>query len=748
MDPNGTVSASPWSAQEGADDSSPFDQNDPADLNAACAIDHQANNQNARGVDMGDIETWLANEQQGAEAAAGPDGVDSPDEEETGEELDPDLEEMAEVEDLFDGPDDELFDDEDYEDEWYHQYYDEDQYPINLEEEAFWEEFDDDPFYHEAFDDMHVEEGDEEEWDGGSSSESNIRNRINDLSRSTLECGRTDHDINFLSGPLRSDPDDSSMMRVHALAVSSPHCTASAEGHQQVVFSGDGEIMVYCLEPHQEWTIVASLKTYERHKSLACSPDGTYIAASGSGGYVIVLRLQRAATSGTATCGSRTSADNTATASSAGNSTQDQLVHVAAFACGADQIDCVRFGLFGGRPVLFVAAHCGSIYFLNIPGRVSSHTINKSTSTKQQQLLQGAQQQQSLSAKSPKAAATGTSAAAHFCVNGLPGAKLLPGRCRLGQDLLVQVSRIGPDADCATRASPEEGQRIATCGITFSNEGPPNASLRYPRFVNTAESSADGNWLAVGREDDTTVLLLPASERYWTKAGKQLEVGQHIVDGVSADGYRWLGCQGCAFNASSTLLAASFPRLLVVCVWEVASGHRIRVFNSLSGGGSSPEYPTHNAFPYYPMHVTFAPWDDQLLAIGLRMSDVLLVDIRDNQRLAMSVAVDSDMALQQHTNSTAGNALDESGNTLAASNQLPGMDAAAAASTSQTAAAAAAEPLLSGHPPSCVKQILHFPGHPVNITGLAMTSTGSLFIAMEVSGATFDYDVIQHACTE
>lgn len=121
---------------------------------------------------------------------------------------------------------------------------------------------------------------------------------------------------------------------------------------------------------------------------------------------------------------------------------------------------------------------------------------------------------------------------------------------------------------------------------------------------------------------------------------------------------------------------------------------------------------------------------------------------RDNQRLAMSVAVDSDMALQQHTNSTAGNALDESGNTLAASNQLPGMDAAAAASTSQTAAAAAAEPLLSGHPPSCVKQILHFPGHPVNITGLAMTSTGSLFIAMEVSGATFDYDVIQHACTE
>lgn len=191
----------------------------------------------------------------------------------------------------------------------------------------------------------------------------------------------------------------------------------------------------------QEWTIVASLKTYERHKSLACSPDGTYIAASGSGGYVIVLRLQRAATSGTATCGSRTSADNTATASSAGNSTQDQLVHVAAFACGADQIDCVRFGLFGGRPVLFVAAHCGSIYFLNIPGRVSSHTINKSTSTKQQQLLQGAQQQQSLSAKSPKAAATGTSAAAHFCVNGLPGAKLLPGRCRLGQDLLVQVSR-------------------------------------------------------------------------------------------------------------------------------------------------------------------------------------------------------------------------------------------------------------------------------------------------------------------
>lgn len=122
---------------------------------------------------------------------------------------------------------------------------------VTQEEEAFWEEFDDDPFYHEAFDDMHVEEGDEEEWDGGSSSESNIRNRINDLSRSTLECGRTDHDINFLSGPLRSDPDDSSMMRVHALAVSSPHCTASAEGHQQVVFSGDGEIMVYCLEPHQ-----------------------------------------------------------------------------------------------------------------------------------------------------------------------------------------------------------------------------------------------------------------------------------------------------------------------------------------------------------------------------------------------------------------------------------------------------------------------------------------------------------------
>lgn len=77
----------------------------------------------------------------------------------------------------------------------------------------------------------------------------------------------------------------------------------------------------------------------------------------------------------------------------------------------------------------------------------------------------------------------------------------------------VQPHRIGPDADCATRASPEEGQRIATCGITFSNEGPPNASLRYPRFVNTAESSADGNWLAVGREDDTTVLLLPASER-------------------------------------------------------------------------------------------------------------------------------------------------------------------------------------------------------------------------------------------
>lgn len=40
-------------------------------------------------------------------------------------------------------------------------------------------------------------------------------------------------------------------------------------------------------------------------------------------------------------------------------------------------------------------------------------------------------------------------------------------------------------------------------------------------------------------------------------------------------------CQHCAFNASSTLLAASYgDSLYAVCVWNVKSGQRVRVFNS------------------------------------------------------------------------------------------------------------------------------------------------------------------------
>lgn len=100
---------------------------------------------------------------------------------------------------------------------------------------------------------------------------------------------------------------------------------------------------------------------------------------------------------------------------------------------------------------------------------------------------------------------------------------------------------------------------------------PPANDAAAGAALNTAEPSPCGRWVAVGR-DDAHVVLLPSGPDYADHPVRLLQSGITPDRMVQIDDGGTVGTQYCAFNASSSLLAASCDALRMVSVWSVASG--------------------------------------------------------------------------------------------------------------------------------------------------------------------------------
>lgn len=118
----------------------------------------------------------------------------------------------------------------------------------------------------------------------------------------------------------------------------------------------------------------ASVRTGFAMYSLACSPDGQFIAASGHRGYVIVFKYMQSP------------APNQPQSSSCDSTAKPALVHVVTLKLGDRLAGYVRFGCVAGKQRLMVTCRSSkcTIRLFNIPGLSSNSHDNASTPQQQQ----------------------------------------------------------------------------------------------------------------------------------------------------------------------------------------------------------------------------------------------------------------------------------------------------------------------------------------------------------------------------
>jgi hypothetical protein len=116
---------------------------------------------------------------------------------------------------------------------------------------------------------------------------------------------------------------------------------------------------------------MARCDTAFKHYSIAASPCGNFVAASGNNGLLRLFRVQRGAVQDTAA--QQENAAAAAAAKSAANGSSSgaapagavlpwRFVHEATLLCAAGRetmVNSVRFGSFGGQPRLLVAHQVG-----------------------------------------------------------------------------------------------------------------------------------------------------------------------------------------------------------------------------------------------------------------------------------------------------------------------------------------------------------------------------------------------------
>jgi len=141
--------------------------------------------------------------------------------------------------------------------------------------------------------------------------------------------------------------------------------------------------------------------------------------------------------------------------------------------------------------------------------------------------------------------------------------------------------------------------------------------------VNCAVPSPDGRFIAAVGDSRRVSLLEQAPQEggvYAVEGSKSLTfsaaapktfMGMDVVDP---------GCQYCAWNSDSTLLAVSSDSLRAVYVWQVASGALVAKYEEV------------NHRPC--LALQFMPWDPQVLAWAEESSCVHLADVGSNSREA------------------------------------------------------------------------------------------------------------------
>lgn len=158
---------------------------------------------------------------------------------------------------------------------------------------------------------------------------------------------------------------------MHAAFISRPvHCGAN----NSCTTSSHCQMCVACALPAvQPARLLARSGTCFKHYSIAASPCGNFIAASGNSGLVVLFRVQRSNPSQQqqegATAAAAATAGNSSASSKGSNSSGSgpaegpeslawRIVHEATLLCVNNRetmVNSVRFGQFGGVPRLLVS---------------------------------------------------------------------------------------------------------------------------------------------------------------------------------------------------------------------------------------------------------------------------------------------------------------------------------------------------------------------------------------------------------
>jgi hypothetical protein len=145
---------------------------------------------------------------------------------------------------------------------------------------------------------------------------------------------------------------------------------------------------IICALLLQPAKLMARCDTAFKHYSIAASPCGNFVAASGNNGLLRLFRVQRgslqdAAAQQTAHAAAAPAAAKSAVkgsgSSAAGGVLPWRFVHEATLLCAAGRetmVNSVRFGSFAGQPRLLVAHQVGVVGHV-LPGWHSSLAVNK-----------------------------------------------------------------------------------------------------------------------------------------------------------------------------------------------------------------------------------------------------------------------------------------------------------------------------------------------------------------------------------
>eukprot|EP01025_Chloroclados_australasicus_P004237 TRINITY_DN11021_c0_g4_i1.p1 TRINITY_DN11021_c0_g4~~TRINITY_DN11021_c0_g4_i1.p1 ORF type:complete len:500 (-),score=25.78 TRINITY_DN11021_c0_g4_i1:865-2364(-) len=222
---------------------------------------------------------------------------------------------------------------------------------------------------------------------------------------------------------------------------------------------------------------------------------------------------------------------------------------------GISMCNCVRFGKIRGTEYLIVSGQSGYLYVFTIPEFPSQET--------QLSQIHSIQQVNFSSYISSQALA---------CTDLMPPADYQSQNSRLDSCSFVYGE---------TRDILYEPHKSHTAAVYIQTEVGGNRFVgfntkvigKFPKALNFAEISPDGKWIVVGC-DQLEIYVLSEANGFVLEGCSLISFCDYEEERREFNTQQ-SGCQYCAWNQDSTLLAASSDYLNCVCVWSIPQGEKL-----------------------------------------------------------------------------------------------------------------------------------------------------------------------------